>query len=266
MLALYRTYGFAHEDIKVYLPDVAVPNIVNSGLNQFVLDRNDDMAMSWMVGDWMGVKFYQSNLLPIHTAGTVGNDALTLTVVSTNDPTGANITQITFSGANVSDAASILQYDNILFNDNVSGQPNLRYLVFVGHLPSAAPVQIQATANAGSNSSGDVTVSIYPALCSQVGNPVQNLTYNIVAGMQVSVLPSHRCGLVVGGNSLYLGMPRLPDQPPFDTANTVDDETGVSIRLTYGSILGQNTMGFINDAIWGKTIPQEYCMQLAFPM
>jgi hypothetical protein len=266
MLALYRTYGYAHEQIKVYLSDIAVPQIVNSGLNQFVMTRNEDMAMSWMVGNWQGVDFYQSNLLPVHIAGNVGNNADVLTVISTNDPTGANITQITFSGAGATDPDAVLQYDSFQFADNVSGQPNMRYLTFVGHLPSASPVQFQATANAASNGSGDVTVSIYPALCSQVGNPNQNISFNVVAGMQCTVLPSHRCGLIVGGDALYLGMPRLPEQPPFDTANTMDEETGVSIRLTYGSILGQNTMGFINDTIWGQTIPGEYAMKIAFPL
>lgn len=266
MLALYKTYGYAHENIKAYLSDIAVPQIVSTMLNQFVNDRNEEAAMSWMVGDWSGVSWYQSNLLPVHIAGSVGNLQQTLTVVSTNDPTGANITQITFSGASASDAEAILKYDNFQFNDNVSGHPNMRFLTFVGHLPSAAPVQFQATANAASNGGGQVTVNITPALCSQPGNANQNLSFNVVAGMQVSVLPSHRCGLIVGGDALYVAMPKLPEQPPFPTANTMDEETGVSIRLTYGSIFGQNTMGFINDAIWGQTIPPEYCMKIVFPL
>ncbi len=266
MLALYRTYGYAHENIKAYLSDIAVPGIVGTMLNQFVIDRNEEAAMSWMVGDWSGVSWYQSNLLPVHIAGNVGNQAQTLTVVSTNDPTGANITQITFSGASASDAGAILKYDNFQFSDNVSGQPNMRFLTFVGHVPSSAPVQFQATANAASDGSGNVTVDIYPPLCSQVGNPNQNLSFNVAAGMQCTVLPSHRCGLVVGGDALYLGMPKLPEQVPFPTSNMIDEDTGVSIRLTYGAIFGQNEMGFINDAIWGSTIPSEYALKIVFPL
>lgn len=266
MLAQYRTYGYAHENIKVFLSDIAVPQIVNSGLNQFAMNRNNELAMSWEVGDWMGVSFYQSNLLPVHLAGTVGNEGLTLTVVSTNDPTGNNITEITFSGAPVSDPNAILQYDSLQFADNVVGQPNLRYLTFVGHKLSAAPVQLQATASAASDGAGNVTVSISPALCATPGNENQNIAANIVAGMQVTVLPSHRCGLIVGGNAMYLAMPQLPEQRPFDTANHMDEETGVSTRLTYGSIFGQNQMGFINDVIWGSTLPGEYAMKIAFPL
>ena len=266
MLAQYRTYGYAHENIKVYLADTAVPLIVNSGLNQFVMDRNEEMSMSWMVGDWMGVEYYQSNLLPVHIAGTVGNLAQTLTVLSTNDPTGNNITQITFSGASTNDLNAIKKYDSIQFVDNVSGQPNMRYLTFIGHRPSAAFVQVAATADSASDGSGHVTVSITSALCSVAGNANQNLSYNVVANMQVTVLPSHRCGLVVGGDALYLAMPQLPDQSPFITANTIDEETGVSLRLTHGATFGQNQLGFINDVIWGSTAPGEYLMKLAFPL
>lgn len=266
MLALYRTYGVAKDQIKVYLSDIAVPTIVNSGLNQFVLDRNEEMANSWMVGDWSGVSFYQSNLLPIHVAGTVGELAQTLTVVSTNDPTGNNITQITLSGATPNDLDAIKQYDSLQFQNGVSGQPNMFFKTFVGHKNSAAPVQIQATADAAANGAGEVTININPPLCSVVGNPNQNLSFNVVAGMQLKALPSHRCGLVVGGDALYLAMPRLPDQSPFYTGNEMDEDTGVSLRLTYGAVLGQNQLCYVNDVIWGSTLPGEYAMKIAFPL
>lgn len=266
MLALYRTYGYAHQNIKVFLSDIAVPQIVNSGLNQFVMNRNEEEANSWMVGDWMGVEYMQTNLLPIHIAGNVGELGQTLTVVSTNDPTGNNITQITFAGASVSDLDAIKKYDSLQFQDGVVGQPNMRYLTFVGHKDSAAPVQFQATVDAASTGAGQVTVNINPPLCATVGNANQNLKFNVVAGMQVKALPSHRCGLIVGGDALYLAMPQLPDQSPFATANTIDEDTGVSIRLTHGSVFGQNKMGFINDVIWGSTLPGEYAMKIAFPL
>lgn len=267
MLAQFRTYGYAHQDICVYLSDLAVPQIVNSMQNQFTLERNDENAMSWMVGDWMGVKYYQSNLLPVHEAGSVGNNDDLLTVVSTNDPTGNNITQITFSGASVpSDADAIKKFDSLFFVDNVTGFPNQRYLTFVGHKPSGAPVQLKVTADAASTAGGNVTVNIEPALVATPGNPNQNISNNIVAGMQARVLPSHRCGLVVGGDALYVAMPQLPKQEPFPTDNTVDDDSGASLRLTYGSIFGQNQMGFIHDTIWGATLPGEYAMKIAFPL
>ena len=266
MLAQFKTYGVAKDQIKGYLQDLAVPAIVNSMLNQFVDRRNEEASQSWMVGDWQGVSWYQSNLLPEHISGNVGNLGQELTLVSVNDDTQANITQLTFSGASASDASAIFKYDSLKFVDNVSGKPNMRFLTFVGHRPSGAPVQMQATANAGSDVSGNVTINIYPALCAVKGNPNQNLNHPLSAGMKVTVLPSHRCGLLVGGNGLFVAMPKLPEQRPYDTASEVDPVTGASVRLTYGSVFGQNQMGFINDAIWGKTIPPEYCMKIVFPL
>lgn len=266
MLALYRTYGTAKGGEKVYITDISEPQIVGSGLNQFVVDRNEEAANTWLVGDWSRASFYESNLLPVHISGNTGVNAQTLTVISTNDPTGNNITQITVSGASTSDADAVHLYDSFQFQDNVSGQPDMRYLTFVGHKPSAAPVQIQATASAASDGSGHVILSITPALCSTVGNANQNISYNVVAGMKLTTYPSHRCGLVVGGDALFLAMPKLPDQPPFYTGNEMDEDTGVSLRLTYGAVLGQNQLCYVNDVIWGSTLPGEYAMKIMFPL
>lgn len=266
MLANFRNYGAVKDKLRVYLSDIAVPSIVNSGLNQFVMDRNEELAMSWMVGNWMGVEFYQSNLLPIHVSGNVGNLAQVLTLVSTNDPTGNNVTQLTFSGATPNDPNAILAGDLLQFQDGVSGQPNMRYLTFIGHVPSAQPVQFRATANAAANGAGDVTISVLPALVWASGNANQNLNNALAAGMQVKALPSHRCGLIVGGDALFLAMPRLPDQAPFPTANESDPDTGVSLRLTYGTLFGQNQFGWIHDIAWGSSLVPEYSMRIAFPL
>lgn len=264
-LAYFRDYSSVLSDVKMYLPVVGVPAIIGSGLNQFVPSRNEKIANSWDLGMWNNCEFYQSNFLPLHLAGNVGNNGTTLTVVSTNDPTGANITQITFSGAGVSDASAVFANDSFEFQDGVSGKPNLRYLKFVGHTVSANKVQFRATAAAASDGSGNVTVSISPALQSTEGYS-QNLNYNIVAGMQVKALPDHRCGLIVSGKALFVAMPQLPDLTPFPTANEVDADTGVSLRNYYGAtIYGQNTLGYTHDVIYGYTLVAENSMKIAFP-
>lgn len=83
--------------------------------------------------------------------------------------------------------------------------------------------------------------------------------------MQVSVLPNHRAGLIYSGDALYVGMPRLPEEVPFPTANQVDEDTGVSMRQYFGSLFGQNERGMIHDVIWGKTLVPEYSMAVIFP-
>jgi hypothetical protein len=266
-IMFFKNYGSVAEGIKFYLPDTVVPAIVGNGLNQFVPNRNDDIAMSWEVGDFGTplVKYYQSNLLPIHVSGDTGVNAQTLTVVSTNDPTGQNITQITVSGATATDLNAVFAGDVFHFKDGVSGQPNMRYLTFIGHAPSANPVQFRAIANAGANAAGNVTINIFPALNS-AGGANQNLNNAIAAGMQLLTFPSHRAGGILGGDALYMAMPQLPEQSPYDTANEYDAETGASLRLTYGSLFGQNQTGMIYDEVHGSVIVPEYSMRLLVPL
>jgi hypothetical protein len=263
----FKNYGAVAEGMKIYLPDTIIPSVVGNGLNQFVPKRNDDIAMSWEVGDFGTpiVHYYQSNLLPIHVSGDTGVNGQTLTVISVNDPTGQNVTQITVSGATASDLNAVFQGDVFQFADGVTGQPNMRYLTFIGHSPSANPVQIVATANAAANAAGDVTISFYPPL-NWAGGANQNLNNPIAAGMQLITFPSHRAGLIVGGDAFYVAMPQLPEQSPFDTANEYDPETGVSMRLTYGSLFGQNQTGMIYDNVWGSTVVPEYSMRLLVPL
>ncbi len=137
----------------------------------------------------------------------------------TLDANGA-VTAITASGASGSDANAIVQYDKFQFNDGVAGFSNLRYLTFIGHKVSSNPVQFAATAPAASDSGGNVTINITPPLQASYSNTV-NLNTPIQVGMQFTGLPSHRAGMINSGNSLFLGMPRLPEEIPFPTGNEV---------------------------------------------
>ncbi|MES2356271.1 MAG: hypothetical protein V4568_18070 [Pseudomonadota bacterium] len=264
-LAFFRNYGSIQSDVKGYLSDIAVPSIVNSGLNQFAMERNNKIANSWELGMFSKCEWYQSNLLPIHTSGNVGINQTLLTVLSTTLDANGAVTAITFSGAGTSDASAVLQYDKFQFQDGVSGHPNLRYLTFVGHQVSANPVQFAATANAGADGSGHVTVTITPALQVNSVN-TQNINAPIVAGMTVKALPSHRAGLISSGNPLFLAMPQLPDQTPFPTGNAFDSETGVSLRQYYGVQFAANAMGMVHDCIWGSTLVPENSMAVIFPL
>ena len=98
-LALHRNFGAAKEDTCGYLSDLTYPAIVNNGLGQFALNRNNREAMSWEVGDFSNADWYQSNLLPTHTAGSEGQAASVLTVVSVTKDASDAVTAITFSDA-----------------------------------------------------------------------------------------------------------------------------------------------------------------------
>lgn len=266
-IMFFKNYGSVADGIKVYLPDTTIPTIVGNGLNQFVPHRNDAIANSWEVGDFGAplVHYYQSNLMPIHVSGNTGVNGQILTVVSVNDPTGQNVTQITVSGATNNDANAVFAGDVFEFRDGVSGHPDMRYLTFIGHSPSANAVQFRATANAAANGSGQLTINITPAL-NWAGGADQNLNNPIAAGMQLLTFPSHRCGGILGGDAMFIALPQLPEQSPYDTANEYDPETAVSLRLTYGSVFGQNQTGMVYDEVHGSVIVPEYSMRFLVPL
>ena len=262
-MAYFRNYGAADGTACGFLEDISVASIVNSGLTQFVTRRNEETANSWELGSFSSTDWYQSNLLPTHTAGTVGNAATTLVITAVVTGADGGITGITCSGAGI-DADAIKENDLLQFSDGVTGQPNVRYRTFIGQEPSANPVQIRATADAAS-ATDSVTISIFPALYSVAGAK-QNVTQTIAVGMELTALPSHRAGVIYSGDALFLGMPMLPEEIPFPTANKIDTETGCAIRMYYGSKFGENERGLVHDAIWGSTLVDEYAMRVIFPL
>lgn len=269
--ANFTAFGSSDYKKRGVIPVDLVPAIIGTGLNQFAQDRNNEIATSWELGRYAGmdVDWSSSNLLPIHIAGNIGNNPYTLTVVSTNDPTGNNVTSISFSSSDISDVNAIKAGDLLEFNDGVSGQPNMRFLTFIGHKPTRQPVQFRAIANAATDGSGNITVQIQTI--NGVGlvwaqNQNQNINNTIQAGMQVSVLPSHQAGWMDAGDAFYLAMPKLPNQSPFETVYFKDKDSGASLRHYWGVQFGMDNRAYVRDSTWGSTLVPEDSMRLVFPM
>lgn len=271
-VANFEDFGAATHKMCAILPVANIPAIVGTGLNQFAMTRNNETAMSWELGKFSNTEWYESNLLPVHISGTIGNTAApnnVMTVVSTNDPTGVNVTTITFTyPGGLTDANAVKAGDLFQFNDGVSGLPNMRFLTFIGHQPSSQPVQFRAIADAAS-ASGSVTVAIQTI--NGVGlvsaqNQNQNINNVIQANMTVTPIPSHRAGILMSGDQFYLAMPRLPDESPFTTVNMVDVDSGASIRHYFGSQFGMNNRAYVRDSVWGSTLVAENSLRYAFPL
>ena len=272
--ANFDAFGAARTKKRGVLPIDIVPAIVGTGLNQFAPDRANETAETWKVGrvGGMAVDWSVSNLLPIHVSGTIGDTAApnnVMTVVSTNDPTGVNVTSITFTyPGSLTDPNAVKAGDLFEFNDGVSGQPNMRFLTFIGHKPTRQKVQFRAIADAGSVS-GSITVQIQTI--NGVGlvwaqNQNQNLNNTIQAGMTVTPTPSHQAGWMDAGDSFYLAMPKLPDNDPFKTVYFKDKESGASLRHYWGAQFGLDNRAYVRDAVWGSTLIAEDSMRLIIPM
>ncbi len=272
--ANFDAFGASRTKKRGVLPIDIVPAIVGTGLNQFSPDRADETSETWRVGRFggMAVDWSVSNLLPIHVSGTIGDTAApnnVMTVVSVNDPTGVNVTSITFSEpTGGTDANAVKAGDLFEFNDGVSGKPNMRFLTFIGHKPTRQRVQFRAIANAGTVA-GAITVQIQTI--NGVGlvwaqNQNQNLNNAIQVGMTVTPTPSHQAGWMDAGNSFYLAMPKLPDNDPFKTVYFKDKQSGAALRHYWGAQFGLDNRAYVRDSTWGSTLVAEDSMRLIIPM
>lgn len=272
-VANFTDFGAATHKMMAILPVANIPAIVGSGLNQFAVNRNNELANSWELGKFAGSDWYESNLLPVHVSGSIGEAAApanVMTVTAIGDPTGANIISLTFSvDASVgNDANAVKAGDLFQFNDGVAGKPNLRFLTFIGHKPCQQPVQFRAIADAAS-SGNSVTVqlqTINDVGLVSAGNQNQNLNTAIQTGMKVTPVASHRAGILMSGDQFYLAMPKLPDESPYTTVTTVDSDSGASIRHYFGSQFGLNNRAYVRDVIFGSTLVAENSMRYCFPL
>lgn len=265
ILAEFRTFGMPRNVTDMYLLDTAVPDLVASGLAQFVPDRNETMANSWEIADFDKCKIMSSNLLPLHVAGTVGQASTELTVVSVTKNSAGGVIKMVLNGAPTSDALAVVNYDKGQFVDGVSGKNDVRFRTFTVHAPTSLKCQFNVTnAHGGSNGSGEVTVDIDPPLQASVGQ-TQNVTTEILPGMKVQFRRSARYGMVVASKAMYVAMPQLPMLDGFPSSSAKDAVTGVSTRFYKGDVLGQNQKLYVYDAIWAQMAVPSYVMGIAFP-
>ena len=250
----------AGKELCGIIPITAKSRIVGKGLDQFVPNRNDEMANTWEIGKFSGVNWYLSNVLPVQTAGTIGQTGATLTVTSIN----AAGDQLTLASALGVDANAINKGDVLTFQD-ISGYANLRYLTYYGGVETSQPVQVTATETASSDLSGEIIVNISPALVSTAGR-TQNINSDVVAGMELKALNSHRAGCLFVRDALMLAMPDLGETSPFESASVYDKDTGVRLRAYHGFLMGDGAYGYCHDVAYGYDLASRYAMRLAFPV
>jgi len=278
-LAYYRNYGHTNDGIKMFIPDISEPAIVSTGLQQFVLKRNEESANSWEIGNYQGCDFLRSNLLPIQYAGSCGVKGDVLTVTSIHRQSDGGIDYVVCSGVTTSTVAAVNAGDCFSFQDGVTNKQNLRFMTYEGQVPSSCPVQCRVTTTATPDT-GSVQINLSPVLYDLYAvetsahdgtiDPdkayLQNVNITITTGTQIKLANSHIAGCIVDGNAAFLAMPQLPEEIPFPTANMRDADSGLSFRQYYGSKFAENQRGMVHDCIWGNRIVPQYAMRICFPL
>lgn len=262
--------GAGSLDYDVIIPNTATSEIIGNGLNNFILKRNDEVFNTWELGEFGGQKYYQSNLLPIHNAGTVGNSGTILTITGVQTDSDNAVTGFTCSGVSTTPDPNLLKKNDLGFVKDEVGKLELRYLTRYGHFPTERNIQFSVAADAGSTgSSGSVTFTIKNKLYTQIG-PLQNVNItdpNLLVGRKIQILPSHRAGAQMVGKPFYLGMPMMGDNMPYYTSYVRDPETGIALRAYFGSVgYGSNIQGIVIDQMYGAKIIDYLFQKLVFPV
>jgi hypothetical protein len=255
----FQDYGAARNNLIGIIPLTKKDTIIGNGLDQFALNRNNEIAQTWDLGTVAGCRWTNSNLLPRHNAGTIGDGEIPITLVSTNDPSGQNVTQLTFTCSLGNDVNAVKAGDLIGFTE-----PTFRYRRYVGHSISDQPVQVRVTADSATTA-GTFTVDIYPPLVS-VPTAKQNLSVPLAAGMTAFIPKSHLCGVVWSGDPFFLAMPKLSDYSPWESVSRMDAETGIALRNYWGNDFGKNFRGYVMDAIYGAYLIAKNSMRILFPL
>ena len=264
-VAAFRNYGAAPMGTKGFLYDNTVADIIAGQSNAFTPSLNDEYVNSWELGKFAQTDWMSTNIMATHIAGTEGNAGSTLTVVSTTLDADNRVTAITFSGTDsATDADSIKKWDKLYFVPNAT-YPAPYYKVYNGDVVSGNVVQMRAEADAAASGS-QVTVNIYPPLSASNGAYPSNINTTIVPGMTVKVLASHKAGLLYSGDALYVAVPPLPDQDPFQSKVATDPDSGLSLMFSGGWLLGQAQYTFGYSCVAGYTLIDQMAMCLVQPL
>lgn len=259
ILAAFRNYGdMPGFKAKCVLQDTIIPQIIGSGLSQFVMKRNEEIANSWQLGEFANCEFFSTNILSEQIAGTAQGNTLTVVSIS---PSG---NEIVFSGAG---AGNTLNKNDILTFDKTHAK-GLYFVTPSGHITSTQLVQVRVKDNVTADGSGNITVPIFPALISDQTNVSYNINIPVanLPGTLATIQASHRAAYLSVGDPIFLAMPMLPTQTPYITASTRDPDTGVAVRSTYGWVLGANSLQYIHDVLVGVSAIDRNMMRIALPI
>lgn len=277
MAYAFKEIGFAHDKFHAILPSSAVSQLISTQLAQFTTERNNRASASWELGSLKGIvglEFFESNLMPQHLAGQVGQaeaPANVVTVVSTNSATGENVTEITVTvDASLSNTADAFKIGDMgQFVQGVAGKTDIRQVTTYGKKVTHLPAQLLIVSNAetvGTSTTIKLRTTNGLGLCWQAGNPNQNISAPIVAGTKIQFMPSHNAGLLHSGDQLYVATPKLPSTSPYEHSIYTDPDSMLSLRWYTGFDPQYTVHQITMDMVAALGLLPNNCMRIMFPL
>jgi hypothetical protein len=271
MVEKFIDLGLPRNKVKAMLLNTIFPQIVDTGNNQFVPNRNEKNSMEYEVGSFSRCEFFKAQILPEHTAGDVGltkSQVVKIKSLTTTMVNGVASTVLVLEGYSNSVTDAIKENDLLTIGYN----QGYRFLNRATHVACSQKFQVRAAADADSNGSGEITVVVDPGIIWDTTNPLSNInkaidSTAITAGVYVTVAYSHKCGVITCNDTIYAPMPTLGDADPYKTAAGYDKTTGASSRIYGGQLgVGQPSKGWIMDGLQGIAFEKNCNMRILIPV
>lgn len=218
-------------------------------LNNFTPVFNEDIVRSSAIGHLSYFDIFQSQNIKHHIAGAGpllhASDALLVNGAVSSGNT------IVLDGA----SHSITDYFVVGDLISIAGVESVNP---VGRAATGQDMQFVITANASSDSSGNLTIQVSPSIISDTANPNRNVSNAVPNNAPVTMVGSHNVNVAYPSRALDIVCPPLYKlQVPYASV-AVDPETGLSLAVTQtGDILGyQNYMRI--DLLCGFKWHQQY--------
>jgi len=222
-------------------------------LNNFTPVFNEDIVRSSAIGHLSYFDIFQSQNIKRHIAGA-GPRLHSGDVLLVNGAVSSG-TVIAMDGATINIADYFVVGDVISISGVESVNP-------VGRAATGQDMQFVVTANASSNGTGDIVVSVSPSIISDTSNPNRNVSNPIPNNAPVTMVGSHNVNVAYPSRGIDIVCPPLYKlQVPYSSV-AVDPETGLSLAVTQtGDILGyQNYMRI--DLLCGFKWHQQYAVRV----
>jgi hypothetical protein len=222
-------------------------------LNNFTPVFNEDIVRSSAIGHLSYFDIFQSQNIARHVAGA-GPRLHSADALLVNGAVSSGST-IVMDGA----TATVTNYFVVGDVISIAGVQSVNP---VGRASTGQDMQFVVTANASSDGSGNITVTVSPAIISDTLNPNRNVTNAIPDDAAVTMVGSHNVNVAYPSRGLDIVCPPLYKlQVPYASV-AVDPETGLSLAVTQtGDILGyQNYMRV--DLLCGFKWHQQYAVRV----
>lgn len=264
-MADFRNFGgtvHAH----CIIPDFINAEITSDSLQEFTVNRNNEVSKSWELGGVKGIAnatFYSSSFLPTHTAGTASAE------------TGITLTSISDSTYVEPNTGETLDCSEIVVGNAATGtfvigdvgqftSSTVKFLRPQGHATTNIQPQFKVV-SATTAVAGVATVKIFPKMNATATDPQKNISRALVATDPLQIMGSHVIGLVFLDGYLNMAMPKLNSKTPYDSFSQTSDN-GVSMRCYYGSTLDSVATVMVHDILFGVTMVPEGAMRILYPL